>query len=149
MATLPPTVKLNGFSSASFVANDNGPLNVPSALAWSCTTNVAVAPGLIAVVEKLDSTANPPGTEIGSTSVRSCVPTLRTVNVLLTGVPGPVVPKATLPLLSVISTDPSQSWISGARTGSPIRSIRIASAITYWLAPTSVNWTINVLPVIV
>ena len=89
-ATVPLTAKLNGFSSESLVPKLTCPLKLPAAVASSRTWNVVLAPAASVVEPKLCTTLKPVGTLIGPVNVRSCVPTLRTVNVLTIDVPGGV-----------------------------------------------------------
>src|SRR5262245_16995746 len=112
--TVPERVKLKGFSSASLLQNESGPLKTSAVVASRRTVKVVEAPGARVAAPKPAVTVKPVGTLMTGPRVRSAVPVLRTVNVLLTGAPTLVDPKLTAPVSSEISVAPSSTWISGA-----------------------------------
>src|SRR3954467_13532937 len=77
--TVAVTLKLNGFSSESLLANEMLPVNVPATPVSTLTVNDSLPPGWIGPTSG-SMTVKPAGTETEPTD-RTSSPSLRTVNV--------------------------------------------------------------------
>src|SRR4051812_46535915 len=99
-------------SSASSLATLTRPPNVPAVAASNRTVNEVDSPGASGPGTSPGASEKPAGRLIPP-GCRADVPTLRIVNVRVTGLPTSVVPRATEPVPSARSTAPSSTWTSG------------------------------------